>query len=49
VATTTPSTTLPNTGSGNGTRGAPWASIALTLAVLAVAGGFAFRFRAARR
>jgi methionine-rich copper-binding protein CopC len=49
AAATISPTTLPNTGSGNGTGGAPWALIVLVLAALAVAGGFAFRFRAARR
>jgi copper resistance protein C len=49
-AAATPSpTTLPTTGNSNGTRSAPWAIIALAVAAIAVAGGFSFRYRAARR
>ena len=49
AAATPAQTTLPATGSGSGTSGAPWALIVLAVAAIAVAGGFAFRFRAARR
>ncbi len=49
AAATGSPTTLPQTGSGDGGSRAPWAFALLVLAALAIAGGFAFRLRTARR